>query len=266
MSNDARFTEVVTAIQQQWGPQALRRLAQVTTHTDGISTGYAALDRLSGRAGIPRGALTCLSGRLTSGMTTLALDMLAQAQAEGEVTIYIDADRTLDPAYVVKRGIDLNRLLVVWPRPRELGLAITRDIIAGQGAGVVVFDLGHACPGVPPQPGVARALRALLLALPRSPYALVCLSSASGATASESTASDALNAEVVSRAGIHLCVERQQWLQYDGRVEGYAVQVTALKNKFAPPDQTATFIASLAPTVSRQGPAQRQEPAKGRVT
>ncbi len=112
-------------------------------------------------------------------MTTLALDVLAQGQAEGEVTIYIDADRTLDPAYVVKRGIQLDRLLVVWPHPRELGLAIARDIVAGQGAGVVVFDLGQASPSVPPQPGVARALRALLLALPRSAYALVCLSSAS---------------------------------------------------------------------------------------
>ncbi len=48
----------------------------------------------------------------------------------------------------------------------------------------------------------------------------------------------------MSRAGIHLRVERQRWLQQDGRVEGYEVQVTALKNKFAPPDQTATFTVS----------------------
>jgi recombination protein RecA len=239
------LASVVAAIQQRWGDKALRRLAQVKTDTDGFSTGYAPLDRLLGRNGVPRGTLTCLSGHPTSGMTTLALNVLACAQADGEVTVYIDAERTLDPAYAAQRGINLDRLLVVWPQPRALGLDIARDIIAGEGAGVVVFDLGQAQPGTAVQPGaVTRALRRLIMTLPRSPYALLCLSAAS----------DGLNAAVVAYADLHLCVERQRWQRQAGRVEGYEVRVTALKNRFAPPGQSVTFTVSLDHHAQRRGP------------
>jgi recombination protein RecA len=227
------LASVVATIHQRWGDKALRHLSQVKTDTDGISTGDAALDRLTGRNGIPRGLLTCLSGRPTSGMTTLALNVLAHAQADGEVTVYIDANRTLDPAYAAQRGINLGRLLVVWPQPRVLGFDIARDIVGSAGAGVVVFDLGHEQPAQPER--LAGVLRCLTGMLTRSPYALVCLSSAS----------DRLSAAVVAHAGIHLHVERLRWLRPAGRVEGYEVRVTALKNKFAPPGQRVTITVSL---------------------
>jgi recombination protein RecA len=227
------LASVVATIHQRWGDKALRRLSQVKTDTDGVSTGDAALDRLTGRNGIPRGLLTCLSGYPTSGMTTLALNVLAQAQAGGEVTVYIDADRTLDPAYAAQRSIDLERLLVVWPQPRTLGFDITRDIVGGAGAGVVVFDLGREQPAQPER--LAGALRRLTGTLARSPYALICLSAAS----------DRLSAAVVAHAGLHLHAERLRWLRQAGRVEGYEVRVTALKNKFAPPGQHATVTISL---------------------
>jgi recombination protein RecA len=235
------IAQVVTAIQQRWGAHALHRLAQVKTTADGLPTGYAALDRLLGRGGIPRGMLTCLSGRPTSGITTLALDVVARAQAEGEVTVYIDAGHTLDPAYVAQRGIDLERLLVVWPQPRELGLDIARDIAAAQGAGVIVFDLGAGTA----QPGqIDRMMRQLLMTLARSSYALMGLSAAS----------DGLNAAAVSQAGVHLRVERQHWVHHAGRVEGYEVRVTALKNKVAPPGQPVTLTLSLDGAGQRRGP------------
>lgn len=239
------LAHVVSTIQQRWGEKALRRLAQVKTGTDGLSTGDAALDRLLGRDGVPRGAFTCLSGRPTSGMTTLALNVLAHAQAEGEVTVYIDAHRRLDPAYAARRGINLERLLVVWPQPRELGFEIARDIVAGEGAGVVVFDLGQASPGASVQPGkTSRALRQLVMTLPRSLYAVIGLSSSV----------DPLNAAAVSYAAVHLRVERLRWLPGAGQVGGYEVCVTALKNKFAPPGQTATFNVCLDTPEQRQGP------------
>jgi recombination protein RecA len=236
------LASVVATIHQRWGDKALRRLSQVRTDTDGISTGDAALDRLSGRSGIPRGLLTCLSGHPTCGMTTLALDVLAQAQADGEVTVYIDADRALDPAYAAQRGISLERLLVVWPQPRTLGFDIARDIVGGAGAGVVVFDLGHEQPIQPER--FTGVLRRLTVALSRSPYALICLSSAL----------DRLSAAVAAYAGIYLHVERQRWLRQAGRVEGYEVRVTALKNKFAPPGQSVTVTVSLDHLGPRRGP------------
>jgi recombination protein RecA len=236
------LASVVATIHQRWGDKALRRLSQVKTDMDGISTGDAALDRLTGRNGIPRGLLTCLSGHPTSGMTTLALNVLAQAQAEGEVTVYIDANRTLDPAYAAQRGINLERLLVVWPQPRTLGFDIARDIVGGAGAGVVVFDLGHEPPAQPER--LTGALRRLTATLAHSPYALVCLSAAS----------DRLSVAVVAHAGLHLHAERQRWLRQAERIEGYEVRVTALKNKFAPPGQSVTVTVSLDHLGPRRGP------------
>jgi recombination protein RecA len=239
------IVQVVTAIQQRWGEKALHRLAQIKTDTDGIPTGYAAFDRLLGRNGVPRGIPICLSGRPTSGMTTLALDVLARAQADGEVTVYIDSGRTLDPAYVTQRGINLERLLLVWPQPRELGLEIARDIAAGGGAGVVVFDLGNTSPGDLAQPDqVTWTLRQLIMTLARSSYTLISLSAAS----------DHLNAAVISYASVHLHVERLRWFHHAGRVDGYEVRVTALKNKYAPPGQTVTFVISLDAAEQRQRP------------
>ncbi len=236
------LASVVATIHQRWGDKALRRLSQVKTDTDGISTGDAALDRVLGRNGVPRGLLTCLSGQPTSGMTTLALNVLTHAQADGEVTVYIDANRTLDPAYASQRGINLERLLVVWPQPRALGFDIARDIVAGEGAGVVVFDLGHEQSA---QAGpTSGALRRLIMTLSRSPYAFICLSAAS----------DNLNAAVAAYAGIHLHVERQRWLRQAERVVGYEVGVTALKNKFAPPGQRVTFTVPLDHHGPRRGP------------
>ena len=87
--------------------------------------------------------LTCLSGRPTSGMTTLALNVLAHAQADGEVTVYIDADRTLDPAYAANAALTWNGCW--WSgRSRASWVSTSRGILSPEGAGVVVFDLGHA--------------------------------------------------------------------------------------------------------------------------
>jgi hypothetical protein len=117
-------------------------------------------------------------------------------------------------------------------------------MLAG-GAGVVVFDLGQAPPSVSVQPGQAsRALRQLVMTLPRSLYAVIGLSAAS----------DLLNAAAVSYAAVHLHVERLRWLAGAERVGGYEVRVTALKNKFAPPGQTAIFNVCLDTPEPRSGP------------
>jgi recombination protein RecA len=169
--------------------------------------------------------LTLLSGHPTSGITTLALDIIAQAQKNSEVTIYIEVERTLDPEYVTRRGIDLNRLLVICPQSREVGFEMARDIMLGGGAGVIVCDLG----GSPANPPISnKALRRLTAGLSRVPYAVICLSTD-------------LHGAAASQAGVHLQVERLRWLQRVERVAGYEVQATLLKNKSAPPGQTVTL-------------------------
>lgn len=240
-AGQTQLTQVVDHIQQRWGVKALRRLEQLTVDQTGFTTGYAALDGLLGRYGIPRGTLTCLSGRGTSGITTLALDVIVQAQTAGEVTVYIDADRTLDAEYTAQRGVDLKWLLVIRPQPRELGLSMAHDIVMGGGAGVVVFDPGchpHAWP-----PTVARMVQRLANVLPKTAYALLYLSPA---------APDYLSATTTAQAGVYLRVERRRWLMESGQVSGYEVCVTALKHKYAAPGQRVTFDIPL--NSARQGP------------
>lgn len=218
--------QLLAAIQQRWGVHALRRLEQAASADKGISTGYSVLDALLGHGGVPRGMFTCLSGHPTSGVTTVALDIIAQAQASGEVTIYIDANRMLDPEYAVRRGIDPARLLIVWPQPSEVGFEMARDIILSGGAGVVVFALNS-------ETSVSgQSLRRLKAALSRTLYAFICLS----------PTSDSL---IGAQSDVHLCVERLHWLRDTGRVTGYEVRATALKNKAAVSGRTATFTVVL---------------------
>ena len=229
MSTHHHLDDVVASIQKRWGDKALRRLEQVPTGT-GIPTGCADLDRLFGVGGLPRGAVTCLSGHPTSGKTTLALDMLARVQGDGEVTVYIDMTGALDAEYAETRGIDLDRLLIVWPQPPALGLDIARDLIRSGGAGLVVVDTGDCLPGGPGPRAVPVSLAAR-----RSPYALVCLTDAPGS----------MSMGLMARADVHLRVERQRWLCNVSGINGYEARITLLKSRFGPPGQAVTLPIRL---------------------
>lgn len=230
--------QVVAAIQKRWGTQALRRLERVTADAAGIPTGCAALDRLLGSDGLPRGAVLCLSGSPTSGKTTLALDMLAHTQERGEVAVYMDLTGTLDPEYAEGRGVDLERLLMVWPQPPVLGLDIARDIITSGGAGLIVLDAGRCMPQVGPSEPPHRALRHLSAVLRRSSYALLCLIS---------PASGGLSTALSARADSLLRAERQRWLVNAEGVSGYETRLTVLKNRSGPPGQSAILPVMPGP-------------------
>ncbi|NDJ75767.1 MAG: DNA recombination/repair protein RecA [Chloroflexi bacterium] len=220
-----QLQQVVAAVQQRWGAQALQRLAQVRTGVAGIPTGHADLDRVLG-SGLPRGAVTCLSGTPTSGKTTLALDVLARVQAEGEVTVYIDLTQALDPEYAEGRGVDLAHLLVIWPHPSTLALDITRDIVTSGGAGLVVVDTGR-------DTGWSGASqRTLMASVRRSPYAVLCLSDDSGGA-------------LAARADVHLRAQRQRWHLLPTGVTGCDTRLTVVKSRFGPPGQSVTVSLTL---------------------
>lgn len=231
--------QVVAAIQQRWGKRALMRLARVASDAAGIPTGYAALDDMLG-GGVPRGAVTCLTGRPTSGKTALALDMLACVQRSSEVTVYIDTTGALDPEHAEGRGIDLARLLIVWPQPATLGLDITRDIVAQDGAGLIVLDAG-GCTG--PAAGLHRMLRQLAVVVRRSPYAVMCLAA---------TASNSLTTALLARADAHLHAERQRWLFAPHGVVGYDTRLTVVKSRGGHTGQSVTLPVMLH--LRRSGP------------
>lgn len=232
ISPSTDLEQVVAAVQKRWGTKALRRLERATAHAQGLPTGDPALDALLG-IGLPRGALTCVSGQATSGKTTLALDMLAQVQQRDEVTVYIDTGGRLDAEYAERRGVSLDQLLIVCPQPSLLGLDIARDLMANQGAGLVVFDAGECSGAVD---GLAVTVRRLLAAARQSAYALVCL------TASPS---NRLSAALLASADVRLRVERRRWLWDTHGVSGYEVATTVEKSRFGPPGGSVTIPIEL---------------------
>ena len=114
-----RLEATVAAIQLRWGQKALQPAKQAFSPTETaphISTSFPALDQaLAGIGGIPQGRLTEILGTPTSGMATLALKIIAQAQSEGHTTAYLDLGRTFDPEYAARCEVNLSHLLLIRP-------------------------------------------------------------------------------------------------------------------------------------------------------
>jgi len=125
--------QVLTAIQQRWGSDALRPLGELSTQQITLPTGFTALDELVG--GWPRGRLSLVTGGPTAGLTTLGLYALAAAQREDRPALIVDVGRTLDPASAVHCGVDLEQVLLVHPAAGTLGLSLVRDVVACQPVG-----------------------------------------------------------------------------------------------------------------------------------
>lgn len=241
VTEQSDFQEVVALVRKKWGDKALQTLSSVAVNRPGIPTGHRTIDALLGQGAV-RGAMTCFSGHPTSGVTTLALDLIARVQADDEVTVLITTERVLDAEYAVRRGIDLDGLLVVWVRSVYVGLDIAHDIVAQGGAGVVVFDVRGATDDEKYQPVRLSRLRT---AVRHSAYALVCLTS---------PPCDGLERALIRAASSHLTFKRCRWNQAGGRFSGYDVDVTAAKTRSGAPYRTATF------TVPWTGEQQRLTP------
>lgn len=108
-----------------------------------VPTGFGALDRaLAG--GLPRGRITEIFGGPSSGKTTLALDIVAHAQADGLSAAWIDVERAFDPAYAVRRGVILERLPVARPDTAEESLEIARQLAGSCGIDLLALDSAAA--------------------------------------------------------------------------------------------------------------------------
>ena len=132
----------VGQIEKQFGKGAIMRLGEkgaiLTIAT--ISTGSISIDYALGVGGVPRGRVTEIYGPEASGKTTLALQVIAQAQAVGGNAAFVDAEHALDPIYATKLGVDLENLLVSQPDNGEQALEIVETLIRSGAVDVVVVD------------------------------------------------------------------------------------------------------------------------------
>ena len=133
--------EALANIRKQFGEMSVLRLGdKVERRVDAISTGAMSLDLALGVGGLPRGRIVECYGHESSGKTTLALHVIANAQKAGGTAAFIDAEHALDAGYAQKIGVDLNNLIVSQPSSGEEALTICEQLIRSGGVDVVVVD------------------------------------------------------------------------------------------------------------------------------
>jgi recombination protein RecA len=143
-ADPAKLKAIETALEQidkQYGKGSIMRLGQVDKVDVGsIPTGSLSLDLAIGIGGVPRGRIIEIYGPESSGKTTLALSIIAQAQRGGGVAAFIDAEHALDPSWAEKIGVNLNDLLVSQPNYGEQALDICDTLVRSNAVELVVVD------------------------------------------------------------------------------------------------------------------------------
>ena len=140
-TGNTQLDAVMSQIRKEFGEMAILRLGdQEVKEIPVISTGALSLDLALGVGGLPRGRIVECYGQESSGKTTLALHVVANAQKQGGVAAFIDAEHALDPQYAKKIGVDLDNLIVSQPNSGEEALTICEQLVKSGALDVVVVD------------------------------------------------------------------------------------------------------------------------------
>ena len=133
--------EAVNEIKQRFGEGAIMKLNEVQpTDIDVIPTGSISLDMILGVGGVPRGRVIEIFGPESSGKTTLALHILAEAQKQGGTGAFVDAEHAMDPDYARKIGVNIDELLISQPDSGEQALQIVETLVRSGQIDVIVID------------------------------------------------------------------------------------------------------------------------------
>lgn len=133
--------EALSHIEKQFGKGAIMRLGDAAKmNIEVIPTGILSLDVALGVGGVPRGRIIEIYGPESSGKTTIALHIVAEAQKMGGTAAFIDAEHALDPQYAGKLGVDINELLIAQPDMGEQALEITEALVRSNSVDIIVVD------------------------------------------------------------------------------------------------------------------------------
>ena len=141
MEKDKALDAALSQIERAFGKGSIMRLGQDTKiDIEAISTGSLGIDIALGIGGLPKGRIVEIYGPESSGKTTLALSVIAQAQKKGGTCAFIDAEHALDPSYAKKIGVDINNLLISQPDAGEQALEIADTLVRSGAIDVLVVD------------------------------------------------------------------------------------------------------------------------------
>jgi recombination protein RecA len=139
--NKKQLDELLSSLREKFGDGAIMTLGEVrNTNVEVVPTGSFSLDIALGVGGLPRGRIVEIFGPESSGKTTLALNVVAQAQKHGGKAAFIDAEHALDPEYATKLGVKINELLISQPDNGEEALNILESLVRSEMISVVVVD------------------------------------------------------------------------------------------------------------------------------